>query len=156
MQLVLAFSQVFLWQQSASDHDPLGEILPSTQLCKYYYSCFSDQNWNASISGAELESGSCKVTNGAYYSMPAAFGIINWSGVGAWHPSPHLHFPTGNSTPVKWGRVINLISLATACHLLETHCLFMNGIKSHGHSGVINWLHVCLAYLVTDRCLNAL
>lgn len=84
-----------------------GEILAFTMLCKcYYYSCFLEQNWNASISGAELESGSCKVTNGSYYSMLAAFGIINWSGVGAWHPSLHPHFPPGNSTPVKWAELL--------------------------------------------------
>lgn len=121
---MLTFSQISPLTTVSKPHIPLGDILAFTQLCKYYcYSCFLEQNWNASISGAELERGNCKATNGSYYSTAAAFGIINWSGVEAWHPSLRPHFPTGNSTPVKWGRVINLISTATACPPIEDKLL---------------------------------
>ena len=139
VQPVLTFSQISPLTTVSKSHVPFGEILAFTQLCKcYYYSCFLERNWNTSISGAELERGSCKATNGSYYSTLATFDIINWTGVEAWHPSLHPHFPTGNSTPVKWGRVINLISTATACGPIENK-LLVYWMRSN-FMGIQEWL----------------
>lgn len=126
VQPVLTFSQISSLTTVSKSHVPFSEILAFTELCKYYYYIIPDF-WNRtemhSIPGAELEKGSCRATNASYYSAPAVFGIINWSEVEAWHPSLHPHFPTGNSTPVKWGRVINLISTSTACPPIENKLL---------------------------------
>lgn len=147
VQPVLTFPQISPLTTVSKSHVPFGEILAFTQLCKCHYSCFLEQNWNGSISGAELKRESCKATNGSHYSMLAAFGIINWSGVEAWHPSFHPHFPTGNSTPVKWGIVINLMSKATACHPVENKLLFIKWDQTSWPSRS-GWLTLYLSCLL--------
>lgn len=139
--LVLNFSQISSLMTVSKSHVPFSEILAFTQFCKYYYYYIIPAFWNRTEMHLFLDQnwrkGAAKPLMHRITVLLQHLALL--IGVEAWHPSLHPHFPAGNSTPVKWGRVINLISTATACPSIENK-LLVYWVRSN-FMGIQEWLN---------------